>query len=95
MPSISTSLPEAGGAKAEDITEASGSGTDRMCPHEFQASLRSGAAALTTDTSMASGGIADHGSPSRSSNPESQPLLLQIRGMSLHLHKLQAVVLMA
>lgn len=50
--------------------------TDCMHPHGSQVSSWSGAAAWTTNTNMASGGITGHGSPSRRSNPEREPFLI-------------------
>lgn len=63
----------------------------------------SGAAAWTTGTIMASGGIMHHSGPCRRSNPESEAFLISIvaqsqgncmsrqkvLGLSLHLYKLQ------
>lgn len=80
------------GAKPEDITEESGSITDCMYPYESQAPSKSGAAAWTTNTNMISRGIADSGGPLRRSNPENEPFLLPVQGLSLQLINLQAVV---
>lgn len=86
---------------------ALGSDTDLVCPQWSQASSWPGAAAWTTNTNIASCGIADHGGPSRRSTLECEPFHIlglcccpelggshsqgQIQGLSLCLLKLQAV----
>ena len=58
------------------ITKASDSSIDLIGPHGSQVLSGPGAAAWTTDTNMASGGIMDHGGPSRRSNPDIELFLI-------------------
>lgn len=105
MPLTSAWLPET--TKPKGITKALGSGTDLVCPQWSQASSWPGAAACTTNTNMASYGIADHGGPLRRSTQEGEPFHIlglcccpelggthsqgQLQGLSLCLLKLQGV----
>lgn len=59
-------------AKHEDITKASVSSTDRICPPGSRASSQRWALAWTTGTDMAYCGIKDHSSTSMSPVPESE-----------------------
>lgn len=74
MALMSAWLPES--AKSIEITKASGTVTDSMCPHGFQTSLHPGAAAWTTGTSVVSSYIKDLGGLSRRSNPECEPFFI-------------------
>lgn len=70
MPLTSTWYPT--GSKTQRYHQGIRQHIDCMHLHGCQASLKLKAAAWTTDTNMASGGIADLSSPSRWSNPESK-----------------------
>lgn len=97
MPSTSAWFPKA--AKPEALESC----TNCKRPHRSQASLWSGAAAWTTDTNIASGGILDHVGSLRRSGMWTIPHLgppsllrakgpwatRQVLGLSLQLHKLQ------
>lgn len=73
---LTSSCPPLKAVKHEDITKASVSSKDHMCPPGSQASSRRGAVAWITGTGMASRGIKDHIGTSRRPVPESKPFLL-------------------
>lgn len=91
-------------AKPEDLIKASDSCTDCTHPHGSQISMWPGAAVWTTDTNMASRGIAGHSGPLRGFNPESELFLISgfcccppvvrwlVPDLSLCLLNLQAIV---
>lgn len=73
---LTSSCPPLKAVKHEDITKASVSSKDHICPPGSQASSRRGAVAWITGTGMASRGNKDHIGTSRSPVPESKPFLM-------------------